>query len=79
MQFGLSLKYIIPLSMEAGSIKQRLLLECILAKALVNARISDIETLRKKTKAWNRIANRKNVTINWKLTKKDAQEKLNLN
>ena len=48
-------------------------------QSLGSARISDIETLRKNTKTWNRIANRKNVTINWKFTKKDAQEKFNLN
>ena len=48
-------------------------------QSLSNARINNIEMLRKKTKAWNRIANRKNVTINWKFTKKDTQEKFNLN
>lgn len=44
-------------------------------QCLGNTRIADIEALRKKTKAWNRIANRKNVCINWKFNRSDAREK----
>lgn len=44
-------------------------------QCLGNTRIADVETLRKKTKAWNRIANRKNITINWKFTSTDARDK----
>jgi transposase len=38
-------------------------------------RIPDIETLRKKTKSWNAIANRHKVTIKWNFTRKDARDK----
>jgi transposase len=44
-------------------------------QCLGKSRIPDIETLRKKTKSWNEIANRRKVTIKWNFTRKDAREK----
>lgn len=44
-------------------------------QCLGESRIGDIETLRKKTKAWNKIINKKKVEIKWKFTKKKAREK----
>jgi hypothetical protein len=44
-------------------------------QCLGGTRVPDINLLRKKTNAWNRIINRKKVTINWKFTKLDAREK----
>lgn len=44
-------------------------------QCLGHSRIGDIETLRKKTNAWNKIINRKNVIIKWKFTRKDARDK----
>lgn len=44
-------------------------------QCLGNTRIPDTEILRKKTKAWNRIANRKNICIRWKFNNSDAREK----
>ena len=45
-------------------------------QCLGDCRISDIQTLEKKTRAWSRIINEKSVIINWKFNKKDAREKL---
>jgi hypothetical protein len=39
-------------------------------------RIPSIETLKLRSNAWNRIANRKRIKINWKFTKKKARKKL---
>ncbi|MBF0300853.1 MAG: IS630 family transposase [Oligoflexia bacterium] len=44
-------------------------------QCLGKSRIGDIDTLRKKTKAWNKIINKKQVTIKWKFTKEKAKEK----
>lgn len=44
-------------------------------QCLGKARIPDLETLRKKTMSWNKIANRKKVTINWKFSRVKAREK----
>lgn len=44
-------------------------------QCLGKTRIPDIETLRKKTNAWNKYANRKKVTINWTFNRKAAREK----
>lgn len=44
-------------------------------QCLGKSRIPDIDTLRKRTNAWNKIANRRNVTINWKFSRKKAREK----
>lgn len=46
-------------------------------QCLGKARIPTIELLRKKTAAWNKITNRKNVSIKWKFTRKIAQQKFN--
>ena len=46
-------------------------------QCLGNTRIPDIETLKKKTKAWTKIINRKKVTINWKFTTNQARIKFN--
>lgn len=46
-------------------------------QCLGKSRIPDLDTLKKKTKAWNRIANQKNVTIQWKFSRKKAKEKFN--
>ena len=46
-------------------------------QCLGKSRIPDIETLRKRTNAWNKIANRKKVTINWTFSRKKAREKFN--
>lgn len=46
-------------------------------QCLGKTRIPDIQTLRKKTTAWNRIVNRKKVIINWTFSKRDAREKFN--
>ena len=48
-------------------------------QCLGKTRIPDIELLRKKTKAWNKVVNRKQVKICWKFTRKKAQEKFNYN
>ena len=45
-------------------------------QCLGKTRVPDISTLRKRTNAWNKIMNRRNVTINWKFTVKDAKKKL---
>jgi transposase len=44
-------------------------------QCLGKTRIPDIELLRKKTKAWNRVFNEKQPLIKWTFTKNDAQEK----
>ena len=44
-------------------------------QCLGHSRISDIKDLRKKTKAWERIINRKNIIIQWKFNKEDARKK----
>lgn len=44
-------------------------------QCLGSSRTDTIELLAKKTKAWNRIANRKCLTINWRFTKRDARDK----
>lgn len=44
-------------------------------QCLGKTRIPDIDLLRKKTNAWNKIANRNKVSIKWKFTRKDAREK----
>lgn len=44
-------------------------------QCLGKSRIPDIETLKKKTKIWNKVVNQKAVTINWSFTRKKAQEK----
>lgn len=46
-------------------------------QCLGKSRIPDIDILRKKTSAWNKIANRKRVTINWTFSRLDAREKFN--
>lgn len=46
-------------------------------QALGKTRIPDIESLRKRTAAWNRAINRRNVTINWRFTRRKAREKFN--
>ncbi len=48
-------------------------------QCLGKARIPDIEMLRKRTTAWNKIANRKKVTINWTFFSKNAREKFSYN
>lgn len=44
-------------------------------QCLGTARIADVETLTKKTQAWNRATNRKNPTIEWSFTRAAAREK----
>ncbi|MBF0316518.1 MAG: transposase [Oligoflexia bacterium] len=44
-------------------------------QCLGGSRIGDVDNLRKKTKAWNKIINKKQVTIKWKFTKEKAKEK----
>jgi transposase len=44
-------------------------------QCLGKSRIPDRETLRKRTKAWTAIVNRRKVTINWHFTTKQAREK----
>jgi transposase/DNA-binding XRE family transcriptional regulator len=44
-------------------------------QCLGRARIPDIQTLEKKTKAWNRIANKNKVKINWQFNTAKAREK----
>jgi len=46
-------------------------------QCLGKTRIPSIDILRKKTNAWNKIANRKNVTINWTFSRQKAKEKFN--
>jgi transposase len=43
-------------------------------QCLGGGRIGDLINLTKKTKAWNRYANRKRVIIQWNFTKEDARE-----
>lgn len=44
-------------------------------QCLGSSRIADIQTLRKKSRAWRRYINRKNVRIEWSFTTKDARDK----
>jgi transposase len=44
-------------------------------QCLDKSRIPDIELLRKRTAAWNRVANVKKVQIRWRFTRKKAREK----
>jgi len=44
-------------------------------QCLGDSRTPDIQALRKKTKAWNKIINKKSVTINWTFSKTNAREK----
>lgn len=44
-------------------------------QCLGNTRIPDIDTLTKKTKAWEKIIRKKKVMIKWKFTKENAREK----
>lgn len=44
-------------------------------QCLGKSRIPDLPTLRKRTKAWTAIVNRKQVTINWHFTRKEARQK----
>jgi len=44
-------------------------------QCLGKSRIPDIESLKKKTKAWNNYVNEKKVTINWRFSTKDARTK----
>ena len=46
-------------------------------QCLGRRRVGDIGQLRRETKAWNRRANRKRTTIQWKFTRKQARRKLN--
>lgn len=46
-------------------------------QCLGKTRIPDIDTLRKKTNAWNHVANRNNVKIQWTFSRKKAREKFN--
>jgi hypothetical protein len=48
-------------------------------QCLGKERIPDIETLRKKTKAWNKAINRKKVKINWGFTVEKARKKFDYN
>jgi transposase len=43
-------------------------------QCLGGGRIGDMETLIKKTNAWNRITNRRKIKIQWNFTKEDARE-----
>ena len=47
-------------------------------QCLGKSRIPNIEVLRKKTKFWNKAMNRRKVKIQWKFTRKKAQEKFRL-
>lgn len=44
-------------------------------QCLGKSRIPDLATLRKRTKAWSAIVNRRAVTINWHFTRREAREK----
>lgn len=44
-------------------------------QCIAESRTPDIPTLRKRTNAWNKIINRKKVTINWRFSKLDARQK----
>jgi hypothetical protein len=44
-------------------------------QCLGKSRIPDLQALAKRTKAWTAIVNRRQVTINWHFTTKDAREK----
>ena len=44
-------------------------------QCLGKSRIPDIELLRKRTAAWNRVANAKKIQIRWEFTRKKAREK----
>ncbi len=46
-------------------------------QCLGDCRIPDFATLEKKTLAWNKAINQRNVLINWKFNKEDAREKFN--
>ena len=40
------------------------------------SRVPDLPALRRKTKAWNKNANKENIKFEWKFTKKKAREKM---
>ena len=44
-------------------------------QGLGNRRISDLETLRREAKAWNKDANRRRVRINWQFDRKSARRR----
>jgi transposase len=44
-------------------------------QSLGNTRIPDLDSLRKRTTAWNKIANQKKVKINWTFNREKAREK----
>ena len=44
-------------------------------QSLGKTRIPDLDTLRKRTNAWNKYINRRDVTIDWRFTRKKAREK----
>lgn len=46
-------------------------------QCLGKTRIPDIETLRKRTRAWNRVVNSRKVKIKWKFSVQKAREKFN--
>ena len=43
-------------------------------QCLGTRRIPDLATLQRETKAWNRQANRKRTTINWRFTRRKARK-----
>jgi len=43
-------------------------------QCLGRRRISDLSTLQRETKAWNRQANRERTTINWRFTRRQARK-----
>ena len=48
----------------------------ILSKQCLQARIPDLQTLKKETKAWERERNQKHRVVNWRFTTDDARIKL---
>jgi hypothetical protein len=44
-------------------------------QCLGKSRIPDIQSLKKKTKAWVNYINRGDAKINWKFTREDARDK----
>jgi len=58
-----------------GSIRQKSKIGIFSRQCLGNRRISDLKTLRRESRAWNRRMNRDRTRIHWKFDRKAARRK----
>ena len=73
-KYGISFKCII-LQLASWLNQAEIAIGMYSRQCLGKTRIDNIKELTKKTKAWNRIANEKSITIQWKFTTNKAREK----